>query len=465
MSDLVGTVMAHLMPIIDSVETTPVDSSARISPEQLNRLREPLPQSGDSLEPVLTTLLQDAMKASLSPVSGGFMGYVPGGGIFYAALADLISGTINRFVGAAPVAPGLSEIEANVIRWFVGILGLPGSSRGFMTSGGSLANQSALTVARTVTCGESFQDAVIYLSDQAHNCLSKAARLCGFPSRNIRIIESDARYRLSVPALKRAIDHDRNAGLTPMFLAASAGTTNTGAIDPLDELAALCRREKLWFHVDAAYGGFFMLTERGRARLRGISQADSVVLDPHKTLFLPYGTGALLVRDGAWLKQTYQAEADYLPDTMAGDEIMDFRDISPELTRPFRGLRVWLPLKIHGAEVFSAYLDEKMDLANLVSNELAANPALEILAAPELSILAFAMAPKPNESLDARNDRSRRLLSLVNEKNRVHLTGTVLGELYVLRVAIGVYRTHLSHINRLLADVQAAIKEIEDLND
>ncbi len=465
MSDLVGEVMTHLMPVIDSLDTTPVDSSHQISPEQLQQLREPLPRTGKPLDGVLSTLLHDAMASSLNPISGGFMGYVPGGGIFYAALADLISGTINRYVGAAPVAPGLSEIEANVIRWFRDVLGMPAGARGFMTSGGSIANQCALTVARTVLCGEQFQDAVVYLSDQAHNCLEKAARLCGIPARNVRIIETDARFRLSVRALEVAIHKDRAAGLKPMFLAASAGTTNTGAIDPLTELAAVCHSEGLWFHVDAAYGGFFMLTERGRARLKGISEADSVVLDPHKTLFLPYGTGALLVREGSALRKTYQAEADYLPDTTVDDEIMDFRDISPELTRPFRGLRVWLPLKIHGADVFTAYLDEKLDLAERLCKDLEANPALEVLASPELSILAFAVASKPYESLEARNHRSRRLITLVNQRNRVHLTGTLLDDVFVLRVAIGVYRTHQSHINTLLADLQAALKELEELND
>jgi len=191
--------------------------------------------------------------------------------------------------------------------------------------------------------------------------------------------------------------------------------------------------------------------------------ADSIALDPHKTLFLPYGTGALLVRAGKWLKQTFQAEADYLPETTTCDEIMDFRDISPELTRPFRGLRVWLPLKLHGADVFTAYLDEKLDLVERLHAQLESNPALEVLAAPELLILAFAVVAKPNESLESQNRRSKQLLAMVNQKNRVHLSGTVLNGQFALRVAVGVYRTHQSHTNRLLADSQASIKELKEV--
>ncbi len=462
MRDLVNDVVARLMPIIDQVESTPVDLSADISSATLNAIRQELPRDGDSLESVLSQLLNDAMRPSLSAISPGFMGYVPGGGIFYSAVADLISSTVNRFVGAAPVAPGLSEIEASVLRWFVEITGLPDTARGFMTSGGSLANQAAVTIARTVNCGESFQDATVYLSDQAHTCLSKAARLSGIPSSNIRIIETGSDYRLSLDKLKAAVERDREKELRPTFVAASAGTTNTGSIDPLEAIADYCHSENLWFHVDAAYGGFFRLTQRGRSRLKGLEKADSIALDPHKTLFLPYGTGALLVRDGAWLRQTYQAEADYLPDVTIDDEIMDFRDISPELTRPFRGLRVWLPLKIPGADVFSAYLDEKLDLADYLYEQLKANPALEILAAPELSILAFAVVSKPDETLDSQNLRSKQLLERVNQKNRVHLSGTVLNGQYALRVAIGVYRTHQSHIDLLLAELQAALEELEE---
>ncbi|MFK8032280.1 MAG: aspartate aminotransferase family protein [Gammaproteobacteria bacterium] len=465
MRELLSQVLEHLQPVIETVESTPVDQSDSVRPELLLRLKEDVPGAGESLDSVLQLLLDEAMPPSLSAISGGFMGYVPGGGLFHSALADLISGTINRYVGAHPVAPALSEIEASVIRWFCQIIGLPAEARGFMTSGGSLANQSALTIARTIKCDESFGDAIIYLSDQAHGCLSKAAKLCGFPKRNIRIVETDDNFRMSMAALRDAVTDDRSKGLNPMFVAANAGTTNSGAIDPLEEVARFCHNENIWFHIDAAYGGFFAITQRGRSKLSGISEADSIALDPHKTLFLPYGTGALLVRNGDWLKQTYQSEADYLPDTLGDDDAMDFRDISPELTRPFRGLRVWLPLKVHGADAFAACLDEKMDLIARVYASIKSNPALDVLASPELSIMAFAMTAKPDETIESQNERSRQLLARINQKNRVHLSGTLLKGRYALRVAVGVYRTHESHIDILLADLQASINELEEIND
>ncbi|MEM7084369.1 MAG: aminotransferase class I/II-fold pyridoxal phosphate-dependent enzyme [Pseudomonadota bacterium] len=458
---LTKEITERLVPFIDSLASTPVDASHSISADALKDLREEIPRTGSELSSVLDVLFEEAVPPSLSPISGGFMGYVPGGGIFMAALADLISNTINRYVGAYPVAPALSEIEADVIRWFAQIVGFPQESKGFMTSGGSLANQSAFCVARTVMCEETFAEATIYISDQAHQCLSKAARFTGFNANRLRVVRTDSHFRMSTSDLDVMIQKDRANGLKPMMIVATAGTTNTGAVDPLDELATLSADQNMWFHIDAAYGGFFCLTERGGAALKGLDRAHSVALDPHKTLFLPYGTGALLVRNGRWLQETFQEHADYLPDSSADEGIMDFKDISPELTRPFRGLRVWLPLKVHGSDEFAARLDEKLDLAQLVCQHLKADPALEVLAEPELSILAFACRPNPAETIGEINNRTKRLLALINKKNRVHLTGTMLNERFAIRVAIGVYRTHQSHIELLFADLRTAIEELE----
>lgn len=452
-------VLPYLTEFLDSLSVAPADLAANASPQMLSQLREALPEEGVAFGDALEILFRKALPDSLNAASPGFMGYVPGGGILYAALADLIANSVNRFVGAAPVAPGFSQIETTVVNWFCEIIGLPGSAKGFMTSGGSMANQSALATARTVQCGEQFDRAVIYLSDQAHNCLAKAAYLCGFARHQVKILPSDDQFRLSVGALESAIKADRAAGLQPMFLAASAGTTNTGSIDPLEALAEVCRREKLWFHVDAAYGGFFCLTERGRQRLQGIERADSVALDPHKTLFLPYGTGALLVRDGKHLVRTFAASADYLPDALDDEGVMDFRELSPELTRPFRGLRVWLPMKVHGAETFAAYLDEKLNLAAYLHTALLALDGIDVLAPPELSILAFAVSSGEHE-VATRNARSQQLMARVNEINRVHLSGTMLGDVFAVRVAIGVFRTHQIHIDSLLEDIQVALNEL-----
>jgi aromatic-L-amino-acid decarboxylase len=244
---------------------------------------------------------------------------------------------------------------------------------------------------------------------------------------------------------------------------ANAGSVNTGAIDPLGPLADLCARHRLWLHVDAAYGGFFLLTERGRRALAGIERADSIVLDPHKSLFLPYGTGALLVRDGAALRRAHSVTADYMPPLSNDDELIDFCEISPELSRPFRGLGVWLPLKLLGAAPFRQALDEKLDLARWAADQLRAIPEVEILAEPELSLLAFRLAPAALAGAAGNRDRLDRLnrdwLARVNARRRVYLTGTMLGNRFALRICVLSFRTHRDRVEQALDDLRAAARE------
>lgn len=455
MREMVDAAMERIIQVINTLADQPVDGCANADPGWVRSLAEPLPQSSGDLASLLDFVFDEAVPRSLNPISPGFMGYIPGGGLFHAAVADLISDTLNRYVGVAAVAPVLTQLEANVVRWFCEIVGYPSQARGFLTTGGSLANLSAVITARQVRLGDDFSRGTIYLSDQAHHCVEKAARLAGLPRRNIRILPTDSTLRLDPGQVLSALRRDREQGLQPFMLVASAGTTNTGAIDPLPVLADLASAERLWLHVDAAYGGFFCLTERGRRALAGIERADSIVLDPHKTLFLPYGTGALLVRDGNDLKATHSSQADYMPPLQGDEELVDFCELSPELTRPFRGLRVWLPFKLHGADVFRAYLDEKLDLARWIAGELARIPELEILAEPELSVTAFAM--RGEEPLEARNAATRRLLSLINERQRVHLTGTFLHGRFAIRVAVVAFRVHMPHMKILLEDILLAL--------
>jgi len=455
MREMVDAAMERIIQVINTLADQPVDGCANADPGWVRSLAEPLPQSSGDLASLLDFVFDEAVPRSLNPISPGFMGYIPGGGLFHAAVADLISDTLNRYVGVAAVAPVLTQLEANVVRWFCEIVGYPSRARGFLTTGGSLANLSAVITARQVRLGEDFSRGTIYLSDQAHHCVEKAARLAGLPRRNIRILPTDSTLRLDPGQVLSALRRDREQGLQPFMLVASAGTTNAGAIDPLPVLADLASAERLWLHVDAAYGGFFCLTERGRRALAGIERADSIVLDPHKTLFLPYGTGALLVRDGNDLKATHSSQADYMPPLQGDEELVDFCELSPELTRPFRGLRVWLPFKLHGADVFRAYLDEKLDLARWIAGELARIPELEILAEPELSVTAFAM--RGEEPLEARNAATRRLLALINERQRVHLTGTFLHGRFAIRVAVVAFRVHMPHMKILLEDILLAL--------
>ncbi|MGH9369081.1 MAG: pyridoxal phosphate-dependent decarboxylase family protein [Thermoanaerobaculia bacterium] len=422
-------------------------------------LREPLPETGRPVEELLDLLFDRVIPKSFNTAGPGYLAYIPGGGLPHAAVADLIADATNRYVGVFAAAPGAAAIEANVIRWFCEMVGFAAGSGGVLTSGGSLSNFSALVTARRERLPENFLAGTLYVSDQAHHSVPKAAMLAGFPESNVREVATDEKFRIRPDALEERIARDRDAGLTPFLLVGNAGTTNTGAVDDLAALAAVARREGLWYHVDAAYGGFFLLTERGKRAFSGIERADSIALDPHKGLFLPYGTGALLVRDAAALKRAHALSADYMPAMQEDPELPDFNLMSPELSRDWRGLRVWLPIAMHGIGPFRRNLEEKLDLALWATERLRRIPGIEILAEPQLSIVAFRLRPHglPEEALNALN---RDLLARINARRRVYLTGTMLRGAFAIRICVLSFRTHRDRMEEGLEDIEAAAAEL-----
>jgi len=416
-------------------------------------------EEAGSLDAVLRALFERAIPKSFNCAGPGYLAYIPGGGLFSSGVAGLIASAVNRYVGVWAAAPALVQIESNVVRWLCDLAGYGPASGGVLTSGGSLANFSAIVAARRDRLPEDFLRGTLYVSEEAHHSVRKAALLAGFPARNVRAIPADERFRIRIDALRRQIAADRAAGLAPFLVVASAGTTNTGAVDDLAAVAALAREEQLWFHVDAAYGGFLLLTERGRQALAGVSEADSIVLDPHKGLFLPYGHGALVVRDAATLRRAHSVPAEYLPQVQEDPERVDFAELSPELSRDFRGLRVWLPLKLHGLGAFRRALDEKLDLTLWAVEEVRRIPGVEIVAEPQLSLFAFRLVVPGLDppALDALN---RRFLAAVNARQRVHLSGTVVGGRFVLRICVLSFRTHRDRMELGVADVRAAASEL-----
>ncbi|HVT58798.1 MAG TPA: aminotransferase class I/II-fold pyridoxal phosphate-dependent enzyme [Thermoanaerobaculia bacterium] len=455
---LAAEALARLAPHLDSLAWQPAAATAG-GAELARSLAEPLPERPTALPELLDLLFEQAIPCSFNTAGPGYLAYIPGGGLPHTAVADLIAGVVNRYVGVFAAAPALAQLEANVVAWFAEICGYPEAARGVLTSGGSLANFSALVTARRERLPDDFLAGTIYVSDQTHHSVAKAALLAGFPPASVRAIPSDAAFRIRVDQLEEAIAADRKAGRTPFLVVANAGTTNSGAVDPLPALADLCRQERLWLHVDAAYGGFFLLTARGRQALSGIERADSLVLDPHKGLFLPYGTGALLVRDGQALYRAHSVTADYMPPLQETADLIDFCEISPELSRPFRGLGVWLPLKLLGAGPFRDALDEKLDLARHAAAALRNLPGVEILAEPELSLLAFRLAP-PGRDTAALNRLNRTWLERVNARQRVYLTGTLLNGLFALRICVLSFRTHRERLDQGLEDLGAAAREL-----
>jgi aromatic-L-amino-acid decarboxylase len=460
--ELVAIAVEQLTAHLASIPDQPLDGTAgdpAASAAVARSLREPLPEHGTDPRALLADLVGRVVPHSFTTVSPGFMAYVPGGGLPHAAVADLVADVVNRFVTVWRAAPGLAQIEATVARWLCDLVGYPAAALGVLTTGGSLANLSAIVAARRARLGdEDFRDTVIYVSDQAHHSVAKAAVQVGFAPRQIRELGTDERFRLRPETLAQAVREDRRAGRRPLLAVANGGSTNTGAVDDLAGLADVAAAAGLWLHVDAAYGGFFVLTERGRALLRGMDRADSVTLDPHKGMFLPYGTGALLVRDGADLRRAFGGSAIYMPEGRQDAEAVDASEISPELSRDFRALRVWLPLKMHGVGPFRRQLDEKLDLARWAAEELRRVPGIELVAEPQLSTLAFRLV-RPGLDEAGLTRLNRALLDGINGRQRVLLSPTTLGGRFVLRICIVSFRTHADRVAEAIAIVRDAVRE------
>ncbi len=428
--------------------------------EELARaVRGRFDEEGTDPKTLLVKLFDEALDVTYNTASGGYLAFIPGGGLFSSAVADLIADSINRYVTMWISAPGLVQMEADAVRWCSDLVGFGPEAGGYLSSGGSMANLTALVTARRERLPDDFLEGVIYASDQAHHSVPKAALLAGFPRENLRLIPVDERFRMSTSRLVEQIRADRRAGLEPFLIVANAGTTNTGAVDPLVELAEIARRENLWLHVDAAYGGFFLLTERGAAALEGIEASDSVTMDPHKGLFLPLGTGCLVVRDRGSLLRAHSVEADYLPEAHRTDEYVNFADMSPELSRSFRGLRVWLPLKLHGVAAFREALDEKLDLAQVAHDRLKDMPAMEMVAEPQLSITAFRLNPPGVAERDL-NELNREFWNLVTEGRRFFLSPTIVRGQFVLRICILHLRTHREIVEYALDTIERAAEKL-----
>jgi aromatic-L-amino-acid decarboxylase len=440
-----GAALRFAMDFIEERATAPaVDLDG--AHELAEALRGAPPEEPQRFDDLLDTIGRAAAKA-FDAAGPGYLAYIPGGGLYAAAVADLVACVTNRFVNLALPSPALVRLEVNVTRWLCDLFGFPSGSQGILTSGGSMANFSAVVTARTSCLPEDFLSGTIYVSEHVHHSIEKSARLAGFPPRAVRPVRCDELLRMDVEDLRAQVRRDKRRSERPFLVVGSAGTVSTGAVDPLDDLATVCAEENLWFHVDGAYGGFFQLTERGRRAFEGIDRADSVTLDPHKGLFLPYGTGSLIVRRGEDLKAAHRGGASYLP-AQSDTDLPDFADYSPELSRDFRGLRVWVPLHLHGVGAFRRALDEKLDLARKVYDALVDNGDLEVPWEPQLSIVAF----KSRRGDDA----TLRLLEDVNASKRVYLSATELaGERYV-RVAVLSHRTDEARIDEAIEIVSKA---------
>lgn len=445
-------IFSFLDDFVDGLEHAPASNAT--DPNLFSALATG-PGEGPADLPGLVERLSGAVRNGAVETAGpGYFAYFPAGGLYSSVLGEALAQLVNRFTGVYDMAPGMVAVEQSVISWFCREFGLASDQStpgGLLTSGASMATLTALHTAREHLLDSPGGPGTIYVTEQTHHCVAKAARITGFGADQIRTVAVDSDLRMDVADAMATIRADRAVGKRPFLIVGTAGSTSTGTVDPLDDIARLAASEGLWFHADGAYGGGFWLTERGRAALSGIERADSLTLDPHKSLFLPYGTGLLLVRDEARLRAAHTAEADYLQDLAASDELADFSDLGPELTRDSRGLRLWLPLHLHGVAAFREALDEKIDLARWAYAELANDDEIELVLRPDLTVLVF-RSPHGEEA-------SRQMLRRINAERRVFLSSTRVAGEFALRMCVLSHRTHREHVERAVAGIRRAAKQ------
>lgn len=409
----------------------------------------------------LLTLYKDYVeKDGLNAASGGHLGYIPGGGLYPAALGDFIADVTNRYAGVFFANPGAVRMENMMIRWMRDLVGFPETTEGHLASGGSMASLSAIVTARDAyeLKGADFANTVVYMTDQVHHAIHKALRIGGLGEVVQRAVPMDEGYRMIPKALKAQIEADRKEGLKPWMVVGSAGTTDVGAVDPIEGIAEITRQQNLWLHLDAAYGGFFLLCESGQERLKGLDQADSIVMDPHKGLFLPYGTGALLVKKGQYLHQSHYYKAAYMQDADEASGEISPSELSPELTKHFRGLRMWLPLKLFGLKAFRAALEEKIQLARYFYERLRNTTGIEVGPYPDLSVVLFRYVPESGDP----DDFNARLIQAVHEDGRIFMSSTTIEGHVYLRAAILSFRTHLATMDQAYEVLMEKVEELED---
>lgn len=414
----------------------------------------PIPESGRAFPELLSALGEHVDGVGANGASGRHLAFIPPSSLFAGALGDLLAALTNRYAGYFFAGPGAVRMENQVLAWLARELGLPEGSSGNLAAGGSMAHLIGICTAREAA-GLRAADvprACVYLSDQAHHCLQKALRVAGLAEAPVRSIPTDGAYRLRPEALEAAIREDLRAGLRPWLLVPTAGTTHTGAVDPLEACADLAARYGLWMHIDGAYGASFALAPSGKAALKGLERSDSLVVDPHKGLFTPLGLGVVLVRHLDPLRRAHAFQADYLPSPPEDLEELSPSEATLEFSKHARALRLWLPLQLHGTAAFRAALEEKLLLARYAHDRLRELPGVDPGPAPQLSVLAFRFRPASGDP-DAFNQA---VLQRLTAEGRVFLSGTRLDGTFHLRLAILAARTHRADIDEALDRIRAA---------
>lgn len=419
-------------------------------PQGLDITNSPKP-----LKDILHLYQTEVAENGINAASGTHMGYIPGGGVFTAALADYIAAITNPFASVYYASPGAATIENEVICWLKKVFNFPNSAVGNLTSGGSVSTLIAFTAARDKhkIKNDLIKKSVVYLSEQVHHSTQKALRIIGLEDVIIRYVPLNENHRIKTDALEKLIEQDIANQLNPFLIVATAGTTDTGAIDPLQEISILAKKYQLWFHVDAAYGGFFILSSK-KTMFQGIEDADSIIIDPHKSLFLPYGLGAVLIKHKEAVLHANNYTANYMQDAVIDELVQNPSNVSPELTKHFRGLRMWLPLQYHGVKPFIACLEEKLLLVQYFRLKITA--------------LGFCVGPEPDLSISyfwypfstQCNEKNKQLMQAIHQDGSVFLSSSIINNQFVIRIAILAFRTKKETVDKAIAMIERCLQTI-----
>ena len=421
----------------------------------------PITEEGMDIGEILRIYKENVDDQALCAVSGKFFGYIAPCSMYYSALGDYMAAVMDEYAGEFSSSPGAVRMEYQLLDWMAELVGYhAGTAKGVLASGGSIATLTCIVTAREAhgLNAEEYPRAVVYHTRFTHHCVAKSLHIAGLGGCVMRAVPTDADFRMDPDALAEMIRNDRAAGLEPWLVVSSAGTTDLGNVDELDRIGALAREHELWFHVDAAYGGFFILCDLVRHRFRGIEMSDSVVMNPHKGLHTPFGLGAALIRDGEHLYRSHYYTADYLQDRAFHRQELSPADVSPELTRHFRALRLWLPLKLIGVAPFRAMLSEKLLLTRYAWQRLQSTPGFEVGPEPELSILVFRYIDVDGDV----DEFNRKLVEALRRDGTIFLTSTLIDNVYMLRLSILSYRTHIDTIDLAIDVIRREVEKLKN---
>jgi aromatic-L-amino-acid decarboxylase len=437
--------------LVDRITGPPGPVVRSSTPEELlERVSIPPPEQPVAFDELLAGLERDVLPYVARISHPGYLAFIPGEGTWPGALGDLIASALNVDTCWWLGASGPSALELVVLDWFRQWVGYPEQAQGVLVSGGSAANLTAMACAREKLIGAMADSATVYMSDQTHSSLARAARVLGFRPEQVRVIPTDRLARIRPNALRSAIAADVALGLRPLIVVANAGTTAAGAIDPFHELSAICREHGIWLHVDGAYGAFAAITERGRAALDGMELADSITLDPHKWLYQPIELGALLVRDGPALRRGFEISPDFLQDVEAIDREVNFSDLGVQLTRSCRALKLWLSLRFFGVPAFRQAVDRCLDLALHAQVRIEASPDLELMSPASLGVVTFRRHPLGLDDEARLEQINAALADEIERGGELFLsTGRVRGR-YVLRLCVLNHSTSQVEVDRAL---------------